>query len=95
MQETWIGIVMLASQLTGYGLIGEKFDTQEKCWKYYTNHPYMRRVYNNIPTSKPVMLFEIQTMGLGWVTCERRYKLSGNIINYPLANILLPTPTGK
>ena len=92
MQETWIAIVMLASQLTGYGLIEKEFKTQGKCWRYYMNHPQMRRISNSIPTTRPVMLFEIQTMGLGWITCERRYKLNGNIINKPLANVLLPIP---
>ena len=95
MQETWIAIILLASQLTSYGLIEKEFETQGKCWNYYMNHPHMRRISNNIPTTRPVMLFEIQTMGLGWITCERRYKLNGNDIKKPLANVLLPTPTGK
>jgi hypothetical protein len=95
MQETWIAIILLTTQLTGYSLVGGEFDTQKKCWEYYMNHPQMRRINNDIPTSRPVMLFEIQTMGLGWITCERRYKLNGNIINKSLAKILLPTPTGK
>ena len=93
MQETWIAIVMLASQLTGYSLIGGEFKTQEECWKYHMNHPQMQRVANDIPTTRPTMLFEIKTMGLGWITCVRRYKLNGNIITKPLAIIQLPTPT--
>jgi hypothetical protein len=95
MQETWIAIILLTTQLTGYGLVGGEFDTQEKCWEYYMNHPQMQRINSDIPTSRPVMLFEIQTMGLGWITCERRYKLNGNIINKPLTNVLLPPPIGK
>ena len=95
MQETWIAIILLTTQLTGYGLVGEEFETQGKCWEYYMNHPNMRRINNSIPTTRPVMLFEIQTLGLGWITCERRIKFKGNIINKPLANVLLPRPSGK
>tara|TARA_B100000519_G_C14089592_1_gene365650 strand:- start:309 stop:479 length:171 start_codon:yes stop_codon:yes gene_type:complete len=52
----------------------------------------MERVENNIPTTRPVMLFKIQSFGLGWITCERRYKLNGNRIDKIPPNVLLPTP---
>jgi len=38
------------------------------------------------------MLFEIQSFGLAWITCERRYKFKGNRIDKIPPNILLPTP---
>lgn len=92
MEQTWIAIVMLASQLMGHSVLDKEFETQGKCWNYLLNHPNMQKMNNDIPTTRPVMLFKIQSMGLGWITCERRTKFNGVIINKPLANILLPIP---
>ena len=91
MTEVWVGIILLATQIGGI-LLDKEFESHDKCWKHYTTHPRMVRVENNIPTTRPVMLFKIQSFGLGWITCERRYKFNGNRIDKIPPNVLLPTP---
>jgi hypothetical protein len=90
----WVGIILLASNLSGHTQMGREFPTQDDCWEYYNTHPHMRRVNNKISTTRPVMLFEIKSFGLGWITCVKKYKLNRNIIkkNRRPANVLLPTP---
>ncbi len=91
MTEVWVGIILLATQIGGI-LLDKEFESHDECWKYYTAHPQMVRVENNVPSARPVMLFKIQSFGLGWITCERRYKFNGNRIDKILPNVLLPTP---
>ena len=94
MVQVWVGIILLASQLVGFSLTDREFRTQDDCWEHFTTHPHMRRVDNQIPTTRPVMLFEIKSFGLGWVTCVKRYKLTGNTLKkkQELPLVLLPTP---
>jgi len=91
MTEVWVGIILLTTQMGGI-LIDIEFQSHDKCWKHYTTHPQMEKVENSIATTRPVMLFKIQSFGLGWITCERRYKFNGNRIDKILPNVLLPTP---
>ena len=67
MTEVWVGIILLANQL-GAILIDKEFEKHDDCWKHYVTHPRMERVENYIPTTRPVMLFKIQSFGLGWIT---------------------------
>ena len=91
MTEVWVGIILLATQIGGI-LLDKEFESHNECWKYYTTHPQMKRIENSITTTRPVMLFKIQSFGTGRITCERRYKFNGNRIDKIPPNVLLPTP---
>ena len=93
MVEVWVGIILLTTQLGA--VVDKEFDRRDECWSYYLNHHRMKRLHNQIPSTRPVMLFEIQSFGLAWITCERRYKFKGNRIDKFSPNILLPTPEVK
>ena len=94
MTEVWVGIILLTAQIGGI-LLDKEFESHNECWKYYTTHPQMERVENSIATTRPVMLFKIQSFGLGWITCERRYKFNGNRIDKIPPIVLLPTPESR
>ena len=76
----WVAIFLFTVSLNAQ--IDKTFLSEKECWNYYNKE-------------SNIQLYQSETRGLVWLTCEQASNMRGNSISkFPL-NILLPTPTEK
>jgi len=76
----WVAIFLFTVSLNAQ--IDKTFSSEKECWKYYNKE-------------SNIQLYQSETRGLVWLTCEKASNMRGNSISkFPL-NIVLPTPIEK
>ena len=76
----WVAIFLFTVSLNAQ--IDKTFSSERECWDYYNK-------------KSNIQLYQSETRGLVWLTCEKTSNMRGNSISkFPL-NILLPTPIEK
>ena len=76
----WVAIFLFTISLNAQ--IDKTFSNEKECWDYYNKE-------------SNIQLYQSETYGLVWLTCEKESDMKGNNINKFVLNISLPTPSRK